>query len=63
MTWEVKDLQLSSLATLNAFRLSFSPYVVWRLVVIVSCFIFNDYMIGVRMALDHCLTLPSKLSI
>lgn len=36
-------------------------FILWRLAVIVSCFFVNDYVVNVRMALDHELMLPSRV--
>lgn len=59
-SWEVKNLPAFSSSD-NEWVPSPIIFIVWRLAVIISCFILNDYAIDARMALDHDLMLPSNV--
>lgn len=60
MSWEVKNLPAFSSSDPQWVP---SPinFILWRLAVIISCFILNDYVVDVKMAVDHDLMLPSNV--
>ena len=60
MPWEVKNLPFFSSGD-PQWVPSPTVFVVWKLAIIVSCFMLHDYVIDARMALIHDLMLPSKI--
>ena len=60
LSWEVKNLPAFSSSD-HQWVPSPIHFILWRLAVIISCFFLNDYMIDVKMALDHDLMLPSNV--
>lgn len=58
--WEVKGIPHFSNSE-PEWAPSLPLFVLWKLAIILGCFVIHDYVVGVRMALDRDLLQPSRI--
>lgn len=58
--WEVKNLPAFSTSDYQWVPAP-TTFILWKLAIIISCLVLNDYVVDAKMAMDHDLMLPSKI--